>query len=94
LSSPQLWQGKGEEHFLPGQWYDGLERESYGGLEGEPRTSGRRRSTMVEPKGQVEDFFSVIAGRDVRATREDELRAKECGGGSVADGRECRNNRS
>ncbi len=51
LSPPCLCEGKGEECFLPDPWYDGLEGELYDGLKGEPKTSGRIRSTIVEPKG-------------------------------------------
>ncbi len=80
MSSPRLWQRKGEEYFLPDPWYDGLEGELNDGLKQEPRKSEKRRSAIVEPKGQIDDFFFVIAGRDRRATREDELRAKERGG--------------
>ncbi len=56
LSPPWLWQGKGEEHFLLDPWYDGLEGESYDGLEEEPKTIGRIRSMVVEPKGQEANF--------------------------------------
>ncbi len=75
-----MWQGKGEEHFLPDPWYDGLEGESYDGFEGGPRTSERRRSMIVEPTRAKWTIFFVIAGRNRRATRKDELRVKERGG--------------
>jgi hypothetical protein len=45
---PCLWQGKGEEHFFLDPWYDGLK--------GEPTTSGRIRSTVIELKGQEDNF--------------------------------------
>ncbi len=53
---PCLWQGKGEGNFLLNPWYDGLKRESYDGLEGEPKRSGRIRSMIVEPNGEEDNF--------------------------------------